>query len=121
MRHKGLACAPVACDDIENALWQPCLMRDLRKKQRGKRCPFGGFEHHRISGGQGRGDFPSKHQKREIPWDDLPAYAQRGHVRTLAFHQLCKASVMVEMTMHQRNIDVARFADRFAIVEAFEH
>jgi hypothetical protein len=51
-------------------------------------------------------------------WPQTP---ERLAVGKLAVHQLRPAGVMVEMAGDQRNVDVAGFADRLAVVERFHH
>jgi len=116
-----LAHRAVAGDDIDHTFGQPRLIADVGEQQRGQRCVFGRFQHHGVARGQRRGDLPGQHQKREIPRDDLATNPKRLCIRQHIRHQLRHACVIIEMPLRQRNVDVARFADRFAIVQRFQH
>ena len=111
----------VAGDDVEHAIRHPGDPAKLGKHQRRQTGKFGRLEHHRVAGGQGWSDFPGQHQQREIPWDDLADHAQRLIIGELFFGELGPAGVMIKMPGHQRDIDIARFADRLAIIQRLEH
>src|SRR6185312_16489110 len=64
---------------------------------------------------------PGEHQQREIPRDDLPAHADRLRVRELAVDQRRPARMMIEMPGGKGNVDVARFADRLAVVDRLKN
>ena len=51
-------------------------MSDIRYRIEAGRL-LGRLEHHRVTGGQCRGQFPGGHQDREVPRNDLPDHAQR--------------------------------------------
>src|SRR5216117_3448474 len=55
----------------EPAVWQPCVVRDLREIQRGERRELRGLQDDRVPRGQRRCDLPRHHQEREVPWNDL--------------------------------------------------
>ncbi len=65
--------------------------------------------------------FHDEHQQREIPRHDLADHAERRIVGKLAVLQLRPAGVMQEVSRDQRHVDVARLADRLAVVQRFEH
>ncbi len=121
MRHQGLARSAVARHDIDDAGRQARIAADFGEGQRGQRREFGGLQDDRIAGGQRRSDFPRQHQQREIPWDDLAADADRPLARKFRLYQFRPAGVMIEMARHERHVEIARFADRLAIVHALEH
>ena len=100
---------------------RPTSCADLGEEQRGERGELGGLEHHRVAHRQRGRDLPGQHQQREVPGDDLPDHADRHPVGQLALHQLRPAGVVVEVAGHQRDVDVARLADRLAVVERLEH
>ncbi len=114
----GLA---LAGDDIDHALGQADALANFGEQQGRQRGEFGRLEHDRIAGGKGRGDLPGQHQQREVPGDDLAADAIGDGVGEFAAQVLGPAGVMVEMAGYQRDIDVAAFADRLAVVHALEH
>ncbi|MCY1421142.1 hypothetical protein D9M71_367880 [compost metagenome] len=49
----------------------------LAQAQGGQRGLLGGLEHHRVAGGQGRGDFPGDHHQRVVPRRDGGDHAHR--------------------------------------------
>ena len=100
---------------------QPRLDADFGEGERGQRRVFGGLQHDRIARRERRGDLPGQHEKREVPRDDLPADADRARSREFGVDQRGPAGVMVEVAGDQGNVDVARFADRLAVVDRLEH
>jgi len=70
----------VAGHDVHDARRQLGLGADLREQQRGKRRGLGGFQHDRVSAGQGRGDFPGCDQERKIPGHDRTDHTERARV-----------------------------------------
>ncbi len=67
-------------------------------------------------------DLPRQHQQREVPRDDLAADAERLAVRAVRLSmQLRHAGVVVEMPRDQRDVDIAAFADRLAVVQRLQH
>ena len=94
----------------------------ISANSRARQAGVGGrLEHHRVAHGDRRGDLPGQHQQREIPRDDLPDHAHRLVIAQLGFHQLRPAGVIVEVARQQRHVDIARLADRLAVVHRFEH
>ena len=65
-------------------------------------------------------DLPGQHQQREVPGNDLADDADGAHVGHLGRHQLRPAGVMVEVAGDERDVDVARLADRLAVVHRLE-
>ena len=71
---------------------------------------------HELAGGNAwipevlRGDYPV-----------LGRDAERLAVGQLGAHELGHAGVVVEMARDQRNVDIARLADRLAVIEALQH
>ena len=116
-----LAHCAVAGDDVHHALGQASLTADIGKKQCRKRGIFGRFQNDRITRCQGWGDLPCQHQQGEIPRDDLPADADGGMSGQFAVHQLRHARMVIEMPLRQRDVDVARFPNGFAVVQGFQH
>ena len=55
----------------------PASISNSPKRKRGKRSLLGRLEHDAIARGQRGAEFPSRHQQREIPRNDLPDDADR--------------------------------------------
>jgi hypothetical protein len=82
---------------------------------------FSRFQNDCVAHRQGGRDFPGEHQQREIPRDDLPAHAKRFGIWHFFVHQLREPCVVVEMADREGDINIAGFADRFAVVQRFYH
>ena len=121
MRDDGRAGATVAGDNVEHALGQPHLGRDLGKGECGERGVLGRLQHHGVARGERGRNFPGQHQKREVPRDDLAADAMRRGTGKLVLHDLGPAGMVVEVARHQRHVGVAALADRLAVVETFQN
>ncbi len=121
MSRQGRARGAVARDDVDDASGQPRLAADLGEGEGGERGELGRLQHDRVAGRERRGDLPGEHQEREVPGDDLPADAHRRMVRELARDQFGPSGVVVEVAGHERDVDVARLADRLAVVEGLQH
>jgi hypothetical protein len=121
MGHDRLARAAIAGDDVDDAFRQSGLLADLAEEEGREGGVFGGFQNHRVARSQRRRDFPRQHQEREVPRDDLPADADGGVSGQFRVAQLGEPCVVVEMALRQGDIDIARLADRFAVVERFQH
>ena len=113
--------ASVPGDDVEHAVGQPCLLGELGEQQRGERGVLGRLEDDAVAERDRGRDFPSKHQQREIPRHDLADDAERRPPGELGVLKLRPSRVMQEMPGDEGHVDVARFADRLAVVERFEH
>ena len=100
---------------------RPIALPDLGEGKRGQRGELGRLEHHGVAHRQRRRDLPGQHQQREVPGDDLPDDADGAHVGQLGGHQLRPAGVVVEVARDQRDVDVARLADRLAVVDRLQH
>ena len=75
MFNKGSTRRPLASHHIENARRQACLVCQFRKQQGRQRGKLRRLQHHRISGSQSWGHFPSQHQQWKIPRNDLANHA----------------------------------------------
>jgi len=111
----------VSRHDVEDAWRQPDFARQLGKTERGEGCELGGLHHDRVPRSERGRDFPRHHQQREVPGDDLTHDANRLIAGELRRQQLCPPGVMVEVAGDERNIEIARLADRLAVVETLEH
>lgn len=90
---------------------------------------FGGFQHHAIACGKGWRKLPCRHEKREVPRNDLPHHAQRFvevigdriviDFRNTAFLSADDAREIAEMINRQRQVGIGGFADRLAVVPCF--
>ena len=91
--------------------------------ERRQRRRLGGLEHDGVAGRERRGDLPGRHQQREVPGDDLPGDAERARRGAVArvLELVGPARVVEEVRGRERDVDVARLADRLAVVERLEH
>ena len=119
--HKCCPGFTVTCDNVHDTRRNARLGANLGKDHRRERGVFRRFQHHRVAHRQGRGNFPGQHEQREIPRDDLATDTQRLAVGQFGFHQLGKTGVVIEMPDRQGHINIAAFADRFAVVERLHH
>ena len=112
-----------AGDDVDDAGRQVALGDDLGQRERGQRRRLGGLEHDGVAGRERRRDLPGRHQQREVPRDDLPGHAERARRRAVArvLELVGPAGVVEEVRGRERDVDVARLADRLAVVERLEH
>ena len=111
----------VSGQDIDYAGRKSDLCADLREEECGQGSVFGRLEHNGVAHRQCGRDLPGQHQQREIPRNDLSYDSDRFVFREFGGHQLRPTGVMIEVTGDERNVDVARLADRFAVVERFEN
>ena len=121
MRDQGGAGRPVAGDDVDDARGESRLGADRREGKRSKRREFRRLQHQSIAGCERRGDLPGQHKQRKIPRNDLPAHPDRLGPRKLTVDQRGPTGMMIEMAGDQRNVDIARLADRLAIVDRFQN
>ena len=119
--HDGRSRGAVAGDHVQHAGGQAGLRGQFGEQQGRQWREFGRFQYHGIAERQRRGDFPRQHQQREVPRHDLADHADRHLVGEFAFLQLRPAGMVIEVARHQRHVDIARFADRLAVVERFDH
>ncbi len=96
-------------------------MAHLGEQHGGRGGELGRLQHHGITHGQRRRDLPGQHQQREVPGNDLADNADRAISGKLLVHDLGPAGMVIEVPADQRNVDVAGFANRLAIVETFQH
>ncbi len=111
----------VAVHEVHHARRQAGLVDDLGKCHRGERRELRGLQHDGVAARQRRRDLPRQHEQREIPRDDLADDADRLVAGELRIEQLGPARVVVEVACRERHVDVARLADRLAVVHRFEH
>ncbi len=111
----------VALHDVDDACGQASLEAQLREQQRRQRREFGGLQHDGVTRRQRRRNFPRKHQEGEIPRDNLTDNAAGFIGREFGFKDLRPACMVIEMARGQRHVDIARFADRLAVIKAFDN
>ena len=121
MVHDGRTRGAIARDDVDDARRQARLAADFGEGERGQGREFCGLQHHRVACRERRRDLPREHQERKVPRDDLAADADCLMAGEFIRDQLRPAGMMVEMAGHQRNVDVARFADGLAVVHRLQH
>ena len=62
---------------VQHAFRHPRLQGQLGQAQGGERRLLGRLEHHRVAGGQGRGELPGGHVEREVPRHHRADHPQR--------------------------------------------
>ena len=117
-----------ALHHVQHARWQQ-VADQFHQHGDAQRGLLGRLEHHAVTGGQGRGEFPGGHQDREVPRNDLPDHAQRfmdviGHgvavdLGGAAFLGADATGEVAEMVGGQRDVGVEGFAHGFAVVPGF--
>ena len=113
---------------VQHARWQQ-VADQLHQHADAQRRLLGWLEHHAVTGGQGRCEFPRGHQQREVPRDDLANHTQRFvevvgggefvDFRAAAFLGADAASEVAEVVGGQRNVGVEGFAHGLAVVPGF--
>ncbi|MND80360.1 hypothetical protein D3C80_721310 [compost metagenome] len=106
------------------------FQRQLSQAQGGKRRLFGRLEDHRVTGGQGWGEFPRRHVQREIPRHHRSHHAQGfasngcQHVlrtrRDLIVEFVEAFGVPAEHSRGTRHVDVVGIRDGLAHVQRVE-
>jgi hypothetical protein len=106
---------------VQHARGQAGLRGQLGEEQGAERRELGGLQHHRVAQRECGRDLPREHQQRKVPRNDLADDTQRHLVGELALLQLRPAGVVIEVARHQRHVEVARLADRLAVVQRLDH
>src|SRR2546430_5528905 len=107
--------------NIQNSRWQPDVGGKLGEQQGREGGELCRLDHDRASGGQCRSNLPREHEQRKVPRDDLPNDTDALIAWEFGVEKLCPPGVVVEVPRHERDVDVSRLANRFAIVHALEH
>ncbi len=109
-------------DDVDDSGRKLRLLEDLRQHQRRERRGLRRLEHHGVAGGERRRDLPRRHQQREVPRDHLPGDSERPRAPAgeRVLELVGPARVVEEVRRHQRQVDVARLADRLAAVHRLD-
>src|SRR5882762_1981221 len=121
MLHQRFASGTISSDDVHHAGGQTYLVADFRKCKRSERRELGRLQDDGVSGRQSGRNLPRQHQQRKVPWNDLSHNTASRVVRKLLLQQLRPAGIIIKMSSHQWNIDVAALANRLSIVHGFEH
>ena len=66
--NRGADIWPGAMHDIEHAVWQTGLTRNLAQHESGHRCQLARLRDGRVADGNCGRDFPAQQIKRKIPW-----------------------------------------------------
>ena len=100
---------------------------DTDGRQRGF---LGGFEYHRVAGGQGRAEFPARHQQRKIPGHNSRHHADRlaGNQAQLIVRSGCnfviylidRLSGPTNRVSRAGNVHGRRVTNRLAHIEGFQ-
>src|SRR5205807_9095483 len=72
-------------------------------------------------GGRVPGRTPVPPPEWEVPGHDLPDHAHGPIAREFGLRELGPARMMIEVAGDERDVEIARLADRLAVVEALEH
>ena len=67
----------IALHHVEHAIGQACLCQQIRDHQRGARVQRAGLENKGITGGNGDGEHPHRHHRREVKRRNTGDHAQR--------------------------------------------
>jgi len=117
-----------ADDDVQHALGQPRVERDLLQLQRGQGVSSAGFRMTALPGGECRRDLPRRDRQREVPGDDQSYDAERfaerhvhsaGNRNRVAEQPLRRAGVVVEHVNDHADL-APRVADRLTDVARLE-
>src|SRR5256885_17114301 len=84
---------PLAGEEVDGALGNARLERELAEPERGERCQLRRLEDDRVAAGERRPDLPRGDVEREVPGHDQADYAER---------------------LAERQVDAARAGDRVA-------
>ncbi len=115
--------------NLQYASWNTCLHGQFRDAQRRERGLFGRFYNDGTARRQGRTNFPSEHQKREVPRQynaDHPNGFTHNH-RHRSITNRCRLIIKLVRCLGVPfdcvdgfgNIDQFAVTDRFTAVEAF--
>ena len=135
MLHEGGAGRmTVARDHVDDARRKACFGHEIGEAQRRQGSLFGGFQDDRATDGERRRDLERGHQQREIPRNDQRRDAD-GLARNIAEHLAARHALRFQQLAAELrrparhvaqhidrtgDIDRARHADRFAVVDGLE-
>ena len=112
-----------AGDDVDDAGRQVGLLDQFGQFQCGERGRLGRLEHHAIPCRQCRREFPSGHEQREIPRNDLTSHAERlrAAVGECILQLVGPTCIIEEVVGGQWHVHITRLADRLAAVHGLDH
>ena len=121
--HDSRAGGPSSSEDIHHPVRQTGFLTNLCKVQGSQRRGLGGFENHRVPAGKGGRNFPSQHEEREVPRDDLSRDPERprGAARKGVSQLVRPAGVVEKMGCDERQIHIPAFPDGLAAIHGFQH
>ena len=107
--------------NVDDTSRESNLLHDLSEFEGGQGGITRRFEYDRIAHGQSRCNLPGQHEQGEIPGNDLPYDPHRLVAGQFRGHELGPTGMIVKVAGNQRDIQVAGLADRFAIIQRFQH
>lgn len=130
---RSSGCFTEACHYVHYSIWEACLLNQFPQPQSGQRGLLSGLKYTRATHGERRREFPSGHDKWEIPWDDLPnnpdRFAQgisevfgmgRRKRNGCAFDFRGPASHITKYVHYGRDINDAREEERLTVIQGLE-
>ena len=111
----------VAGDDVDHARRQPRLAQISAKASAVSGVNSAGFSTTVLPQASAGAIFQASISSGKFHGMICPQTPTGPRAGKLAGDQLGPAGVMVEMARDERNVDVARLADRLAVVEALQH
>src|SRR5689334_14423867 len=64
-------------NDVQHTFGESSFLCKFSQPDGRERCLLGGLQNDGAAGRECRTELPGRHQEREVPWDDLPYYADR--------------------------------------------
>ena len=130
MRGERCAGLVVAGHHLQNAFRQAGFERELGDAQTNQRRVLGRLEHHRISGDEGRAEFPGADHRRRIPGQNRADHAERRardhrgdvvvEMRKLVVELVGRLAVPPQTVDREVDLELFGEPDRHAHVAAFE-
>ena len=108
--------------DVDDPRRQLGLAEQIGEQQRAERRRLGRLEYDGVARREGWGDLPREHEEREVPRDHLGGNAVGLGVaaESRVLELVRPARVVEEVRGGRRDVDVARLADRLAVVEGLQ-
>ena len=120
MFHQRFASRPVSGHDVDDSGGQSGFLTKLSESERRQGSEFRGLQDHGVSGSQSRSNLPCRHEQWKIPRDNLSHDATRLILGKLLLEKLRPARMVVEVSRHERNVDVTALADWLAVVHRLQ-
>ena len=122
----GTSNATETGDNVENTRGETSLLDELSKDESRERSLLSGLHDDSVTGGESGANLPGKHEKREVPGDDLTANTERllsgvvervgGDIDGLALNLIGPTAVVADGANDGANIATGH-GDGLAIVE----